>query len=91
MTATSKVGAAQRDHPLYLAVGNEGEEVARPDGRIVSALEGKVDRWCYAEHPDLTHSTIYHSVSPEVLQFVLPPAQAPDKEFGFEVRCSRKS
>jgi predicted alpha/beta superfamily hydrolase len=91
MTASAKVGAAQAAHPLYLAVGNEGPEVARADGRIVSALSGRVQHWCYAEHPDLGHSTIYHSVSPELLQFVLPPAQAPAPEFGFEVRCSRKS
>jgi predicted alpha/beta superfamily hydrolase len=91
LTAASKVGAAQAKHPLYLAVGKEGAEVTRADGRIVSALRGKVQRWCYAEHPDQVHSTIYHAVSPELLQFVLPPAQAPSPEFGFEVRCSRKS
>ena len=91
LTAQAKIGAAQSAHPLYLAVGNEGPEVARADGRIVAAIAGKVQRWCFAEHPDLVHSTIYHSVSPELLQFVLPPAQSPPAEFGFEVRCSRKS
>jgi predicted alpha/beta superfamily hydrolase len=90
-TAAAKIGPAQAGHALYLAVGNEGAEVQRADGRIVSAVTGKVARWCYAEHPDLVHSTIYHAVSPELLQFVLPPAQAPSPEFGFEVRCSRKS
>jgi predicted alpha/beta superfamily hydrolase len=91
LTAAAKIGASQESHPLYLAVGNEGPEVARADGRVVSALGSRVQRWCYAEHPDLIHSTIYHAVSPELLQFVLPPAQAPSPEFGFEVRCSRKS
>lgn len=91
MTASARVGAAQADHPLYLAVGNEGPEVERADGRIVATLGRRVQRWCYAQHPDLVHSTIYHAVSPELLQFVLPPAQAPSPEFGFEVRCSRKS
>jgi hypothetical protein len=91
LTAQASVGTAQSAHPLYLAVGNEGPEVARADGRIVSAVQGRVQHWCYAEHPDLVHSTIYHSVSPELLQFVLPPAQAPSPEFGFEVRCSKKS
>lgn len=91
LTAQAKIGAAQSAHPLYLAVGNEGAEVKRADGRIVLAVAGKVQRWCYAEHPDLGHSTIYHAVSPELLQFLLPPAQSPPAEFGFEVRCSRKS
>lgn len=91
LTAQASVGAAQSAHPLYLAVGNEGPEVARADGRIVSAIQGRAQHWCYAEHPDQVHSTIYHSVSPELLQFVLPPAQAPSPEFGFEVRCSKKS
>jgi predicted alpha/beta superfamily hydrolase len=91
LTAAAKIGSAQSTHALYLAVGNEGAEVRRADGRVVSAISGKVARWCYAEHPELAHSTIYHAVSPELLQFVLPPAQAPSPEFGFEVRCSRKS
>jgi hypothetical protein len=91
LTATANIGAAQKAHPLYLAVGNEGADVHRADGRIVAALRGRVERWCYAEHPELVHSTIYHAVSPELLQFVLPPAQAPAPEFGFEVRCSAKS
>jgi predicted alpha/beta superfamily hydrolase len=91
MTAAATVGAAQGGHPLYVAVGNEGAEVQRADMRVVSALSGRVQRWCYAEHPDLVHSTIYHAVSPELLQFLLPPAQAPSPEFGFEVRCSKKS
>jgi len=91
LTAAAKIGAAQKKHAMYLAVGKEGAEVARADGRIVAALRGRVERWCYAEHPELVHSTIYHAVSPELLQFVLPPAQAPSPEFGFEVRCSAKS
>ena len=91
MTAAAKIGPAQAAHPLYLAVGSEGAEVHRADGRVVAAVDGRVQRWCYAEHPELVHSTIYHAVSPELLQFVLSPAQAPSPEFGFEVRCSRKS
>jgi predicted alpha/beta superfamily hydrolase len=91
MMAAAAIGAAQAAHPLYLAVGNEGAEVQRADLRVISAVDGRVQRWCYAEHPDLVHSTIYHALSPELLQFVLPPAQAPSPEFGFEVRCSRKS
>ena len=91
MTAAARIGSEQSSHPLYIAVGDEGMEVKRADGRIVSALRGRVHRWCYAEHSQLRHSTIYHSVSPELLQFILPPAQAPSPEFGFEVRCSRKS
>ena len=76
-------------NPLIVAL--DVAEVARADGRIVSAIQGRVRRWCYAEHADLLHSTIYHSVGPELLQFVLPPAQAPSPEFSFEVRCSRQS
>jgi predicted alpha/beta superfamily hydrolase len=91
LTADARIGKAQAAHPFYLAVGNEGEVVARADARIILALDGKVSDWCFAEHPPYTHSTIYHAVSPELLQFVLPPAQAPEKEFGFEVRCSKKS
>jgi hypothetical protein len=30
-------------------------------------------------------------LTPEALQFLLPPAEAPPPEFGFEVKCSPKS
>lgn len=91
LTASSRIGSAHAGRSLYLAVGNEGEEVMRADERIVAAIRGRVKHWCFAPHPDLVHSTIYHSVSPELLQFVLPPAQNPPGEFGFEVKCSVKS
>lgn len=56
-----------KPHRLYLTIANEGREMQTGVDRLVSALaanprEGRA--WCYAPHPDLTHATIYHSISP---------------------------
>jgi hypothetical protein len=37
------------------------------------------------------HSTIYQQLTPQALQYLLPPAEAPPPEYGFEVRCTHGS
>lgn len=88
--AASLIGPRQAGHPLLLATANEGADLQVPVDRLVAAL-GKARDWCYAPQPALTHATIYHAVSPMALQFLFPPAAAPDPKAGFEVECSRKS
>lgn len=88
--ASSLIGRGQAGHPLLLATANEGADLQVPVDRLVTAL-GKAKDWCYAPQPALTHATIYHAVSPMALQFLFPPAAAPDPKTGFEVECSRKS
>ena len=80
----------QKPHRLYLTIANEGREMQIGVDRLVSALnadprEGRA--WCYAPHPDLTHATIYHSVSPEALQFLFPTAVEQDPKSGFDLSC----
>ncbi|WP_033924610.1 alpha/beta hydrolase [Sphingomonas sp. 35-24ZXX] len=80
----------QKPHRLYLTIANEGREMQTGVDRLVSALnadprEGRA--WCYAPHPDLTHATIYHSVSPEALQFLFPTAVEQDPKSGFDLSC----
>lgn len=85
--AAKLVGASQKGHPLYLTVEREGEDAHLAIDRIVASLSRPGIQSCYAPRHDLTHATIYHTVSPTVLQYLLPPKEAPDPAFGFEVTC----
>jgi predicted alpha/beta superfamily hydrolase len=87
--AAMLVGDGQAGTRLYLAAEDEGAEYQAHVDRFVAAL-GKAHGWCYAQ-PQATHATIYHAVSPAAIQFLFPPAEAPDPQFGFEVQCSQKS
>ena len=90
--AASKIGDAQKGRTLYLAMAKEQAEEPAAMGRIVTKLEaGAPGNWCLAERPDLTHATIYQQLTPQALQYLLPPAEPAPAEFGFEVKCSRKS
>ena len=89
--AAAKLGAKQDGHRLYFAVANEGADMRSADDRVADALKAKAHNWCFAVHEDLTHSTIYQQVSPQALQFLLPPDEAPAPEFGFEVTCTAKN
>lgn len=88
--AAGLVGSHQAGHPLLIETANEGADMQVPVDRLVGAL-GAASGWCYAPNPGLTHATIYHAVSPAALQFLFPPAAAPDPQTGFEISCSRKS
>ncbi len=91
-TAAAKIGEGQKGRSLYLAMAKEQAEVPAAMGRIVTKLEaGASGSWCLAERPDLTHATIYQQLTPQALQFLLPPTEPAPAEFGFEVKCSRKS
>jgi predicted alpha/beta superfamily hydrolase len=86
--AASLVGPRQAGRRLYLTTANEGPEMQPPVDRLVAAL-ARAQGWCYAPREDLTHSTIYHSVAPTALEYLFPPATAPDPEFGFVIRCAK--
>jgi hypothetical protein len=88
--SAARIGPRQAGHPLYLAVGDEGTTMQAGVDRLVRGLKASAGNWCYAPRTDLTHATIYHSVSPSALAFLLPPAEAPDPQFGFEVKCAAK-
>ncbi|MCG6120580.1 MAG: alpha/beta hydrolase, partial [Blastomonas sp.] len=79
-----------RPHRLYLTIANEGREMQTGVDRLTAAL-GTSKRtgqdWCYAPHPDQTHATIYHSVSPEALQFLFPTSVEQDPKSGFDLSC----
>lgn len=91
LARTAKVGTAQGGHPLYLAIADEGAEMQSGVDRLVATLRASSTGWCYAPRSDLTHATIYHTVLPAALQYLLAPAEAPNPEYGFEVKCSAKS
>ncbi|HET9428308.1 MAG TPA: alpha/beta hydrolase-fold protein [Allosphingosinicella sp.] len=91
-SAAAKIGEAQKGRTLYLAMAKEQAEQPAAIGRIVAELEGNGQLgWCLADRPDLTHATIYQQLTPQALQYLLPPTEAAPAEFGFEVKCSKKS
>ena len=90
-TAAASIGATHAARPLYIAAAKEQMEKPAPLNRVTAALARKSTRWCVNPRRDLLHATIYHVLTPEALQFLLPPAEAPPPEFGFEVKCSPKS
>lgn len=89
--AAAKIGAAQKDRPLYLAIAKEQSEEPAAANRVIDRVRAAGGRLCFNPRPDLTHATIYQQVSPQALQFLLPPAEPAPPEFGFEVSCSPKS
>lgn len=72
---------------LYLAMADEGPSTAERIEQLLDDL-GRRTGWCYSPQPSLTHATIYHSVSPEALQFLFAPEADPDPKSGFVVRCA---
>lgn len=89
--AATKIGARQNDRPLFIAIAKEQSEEPAAVTRVVAAVRAEGGRLCFNPRSDLTHATIYQQLSPQALQFLLPPAEAPPAEFGFEVTCSPKS
>ena len=85
--AARLLGPAHRSRRIYIAAANEGADMQVSVDRVRTALQGHT-QLCYIARSDLTHATIYHSVSPQALQFLLPPAAAPDPQWGFDLPCS---
>jgi predicted alpha/beta superfamily hydrolase len=88
--AARLVGMEHAGKRLYLAIANEGGEMQAGLDRLLTALRPVTDL-CYLPRTDLTHATIYHSLSPQALQFLFPPQSPPDPQMGFEVPCSPRS
>lgn len=95
----SKRAATMLDGPdgvpmLYLTIANEGDEMQQAYDRLVAALAAQEKpgaRWCSEPRLDLTHATIYHSLSPRALQFLFPIPSADAPIEGFEPPCSGAS
>ncbi|MBZ6378212.1 alpha/beta hydrolase [Pacificimonas aurantium] len=74
--------------PLYFATANEGGATSEGFVRFAAALpEG--EGICINPRPDLFHGTIYHTVTPEAVQFLLPRPEPLPPEYGMTVRCMR--
>jgi len=82
---------ARRDQvpALYLTIANEGAEMQAGYDRLVEALSGMEPtgaRWCSVPRPAEFHSTVYHTASPQALQFLFPLEEASTIE-GFQLPC----
>jgi predicted alpha/beta superfamily hydrolase len=90
-TAAAKIGPQQNGHPLYLAIARETAEEPAAVNRVLARVSSAKGALCFNKRADLTHATIYQQLAPQLLQFLLPPAEPAPSEFGFEVACSPKS
>lgn len=90
-TAAARIGARQTGHPLYLAIAKETAKEPAPVERVLARVSTGRGALCFNKRSDLTHATIYQQLAPQMLQFLLPPAEPAPAEFGFEVTCSLKS
>lgn len=60
---------------IYLDIADEGGAMDQGYDQVVKALAANApmgSHWCAVKHPALAHSTIYHAVSPQALQFLFP-------------------
>lgn len=87
--AGAKLGVLQKQKTLMLAVAREQFEDGAASRRLVSSLAQRGLSYCVIARPDLTHATIYQQLTPQAVQYLLPPADSPPSEYGFDVRCSK--
>ncbi len=88
ISALSKIIARQRVKPIYIAAAKEQIETPAAMKRVVAVLKSGSSSWCVASRPDLLHATIYQQLTPQAVQFLFPPAEAPPVEYGFVVKCT---
>lgn len=91
LSAMKQANDGRKSPPIYIAAAKEQLEQPRALDRLISAIEKGAGKWCLASRPDLLHSTIYQQLTPAAVQFLLPAAEAPPAQFGFEVKCARAS
>lgn len=84
--APGLVGEGQAGHRLMIATADEGAEEAAFDARFLAAL-GQRREVCAVKHPEYTHATIYHAVTPAALQFLFPTPEKLDPQYGFTTGC----
>jgi predicted alpha/beta superfamily hydrolase len=86
--AAAKLGERQKGRPLFLATAKEQTEEPAASNRLLGALRQSASSFCLAKRPDLTHATIYQQITPQAVQYLLPPAEKPPPEYGFVLGCS---
>lgn len=87
-SAAGIAGDGKTRGPILLSFSNEGP-MTEKGTRLVAAAAG--EKGCLLPRPDLTHATAYHILTPQALQFLFPTDVDFDPEWGFEVKCSKKS
>jgi predicted alpha/beta superfamily hydrolase len=89
--AAVQVGIGQKAKQVYLAIAKEQAETPAPMQRVAGAVQEAGSPMCLAWRQDLLHATIYQQLTPQALQFLLPPAEQPPPETGFNVQCSQRN
>lgn len=87
-SAAATVQDGKQRGPILLTYSNEGP-MTEKGTRLVAKSAGELG--CLVPRPDLTHATAYHVLTPQALQFLFPTDNDFEPEWGFEVKCSKKS
>ena len=87
--AAANIGARQKGHALMVAVAKEQLEDSAAIKRLVALLGQGGQTYCVLARPDLTHATIYQQLTPQAVQYLLPPAEPPPEVYGFDLKCSK--
>jgi predicted alpha/beta superfamily hydrolase len=89
--AANRLGDRENAKPIYIAAAKEQSETPEALKRIIGVLKASSLNWCVATRPDLLHTTIYQQLSPQAVQYLLPPGQTPPVEYGFVINCTERS
>lgn len=87
-SAAAAVQDGKQRGPILLTYSNEGP-MTEKGTRLIARSAGH--QGCLVPRPDLTHATAYHVLTPQALQFLFPTDNDFEPEWGFEVKCSKKS
>ncbi|GAA3908743.1 alpha/beta hydrolase [Sphingomonas limnosediminicola] len=87
-SAAAKLNGRQKGHRLMLAAAKEQLDDAAAIKRLVSLLKQRGLTYCTMARPNLTHATIYQQLTPQAVQYLLPPLAPPPIGYGFNLNCS---
>ncbi|WP_231638794.1 alpha/beta hydrolase [Aurantiacibacter marinus] len=86
-SATAALADGNARGRLLVSYSNEGPDTQEPIEMVAAAAgEGA----CLLATPDLTHATAYHTLTPTVLQYLLPTGYDFEPEWGFTVPCAQQ-
>lgn len=75
--------------PLFISIADEGETMDQGVRRVVAARTKAGANTCFADRPDLTHATAYHTLLPGALQYMLPGPEPLPEEWHMTPGCSQ--
>lgn len=89
LAAAGQIGARQAGKTLFLALAKEQLETPAASERLVASLGTRGLAVCVSARPELTHAIIYQQITPQAVQYLLPPSAPAPPEYGFGLPCAK--